>query len=87
MCGDLLMDTSAVLARVTDIVRDTLDDDDILLSPDTVASNVPGWDSLAHIRIMVAVEQAFHIRLKTDQITSLKDVGGLVDLIVQATSS
>ncbi len=81
------MDTSAVLARVTDIVRDTLDDDDILLSPDTVASNVPGWDSLAHIRIMVAVEQAFHIRLKTDQITSLKDVGGLVDLIVQATSS
>ena len=81
------MDTSAVLARVTDIVRDTLDDDDILLSPDTVASNVPGWDSLAHIRIMVAVEQAFHIRLKTDQITSLKDVGGLVDLIVQAKSS
>ena len=81
------MDTSAVLARVTEIVRDTLDDDDILLSPDTVASNVPGWDSLAHIRIMVAVEQAFHIRLKTDQITSLKDVGGLVDLIVQATSS
>ena len=81
------MDTSAVLARVTEIVRDTLDDDDILLSPDTVASNVPGWDSLAHIRIMVAVEQAFHIRLKTDQITSLKDVGGLVDLIVQAKSS
>ena len=81
------MDHSDVLARVTEIVRDTLDDDDIDLTAGTVAADVPGWDSLAHIRIMVAVEQAFRIRLKTDQITSLKDVGSLVSLIAQASST
>jgi acyl carrier protein len=70
-----------ILDRVTSIVRDELDDDDIALSMETKASEVEGWDSLAHVRIVIAVERAFKTRFETVQITALKNVGDLVRLV------
>lgn len=73
--------SDAILARLTDIVRDQLDDDDIMLAHNTLASDVEGWDSLAHVRIVVAAEEEFGVRFETAEIASLKNVGALVDLI------
>jgi acyl carrier protein len=70
-----------ILSRITDVVRDQLDDDDISLTPATEANSVDGWDSLAHVRIMIAVEEEFGVRFQTSEITSLKNVGGLVALV------
>jgi acyl carrier protein len=72
-----------ILARVTQIVRDELDDDDIELSMNTQANEVEGWDSMAHVRIVIAVERAFKARFETVQITGLKNVGDLVRLVQQ----
>ncbi|MBQ9008311.1 MAG: acyl carrier protein, partial [Clostridia bacterium] len=41
------------------------------------------WDSLEHINLMVAVENAFGIKFNMGQIGSLKNVGEMVDLIEQ----
>ena len=70
-----------ILSRITDVVRDQLDDDEIALTPTTEANSVDGWDSLAHVRIMIAVEEEFGVRFQTSEITSLKNVGGLVALV------
>jgi acyl carrier protein len=70
-----------ILSRITDVVRDQLDDDEITLTQATEANNVDGWDSLAHVRIMIAVEEEFGVRFQTSEITSLKNVGGLVTLV------
>lgn len=75
------MTNQEVLERITDIIRENLDNDDIVLTAQTEAKDVDGWDSLAHVRIMVAVEEAFNVRFTTDEITSLKDVGSLIALI------
>jgi acyl carrier protein len=77
--------SDAILARLTDIVRDQLDEDDITLTHGTLASDVEGWDSLAHVRIVVAAEEAFGLRFETAEIASLKNVGALVDLIAAHT--
>ena len=74
-----------VLSGINEVVRDQLDDDDIVLGMDTAASDVDGWDSLAHVRIMIAVEEKFGVRFQTSEITSLKSVGGLVSLIQART--
>jgi acyl carrier protein len=42
---------------------------------------VEGWDSLAHVRIMIAVEEELGVRFDMSEITSLNDVGDLVRLI------
>ena len=70
-----------VLDRVRQVVADQLDEDDVALSMDTIASNVEGWDSLAHVRIMIAVEEEFGVRFDMSEITSLTNVGDLVRLV------
>lgn len=75
------MTNQEVLKRITDLIRENLDNDDIVLTAETEAKDVDGWDSLAHVRIMVAVEEDFNVRFTTDEITSLKDVGSLIALV------
>ena len=75
------MGDSEILERVQTVVADQLDRDDVALSMNTVADSVEGWDSLAHVRIMIAVEEEFGVRIDMSEITSLNDVGDLVRLI------
>ncbi len=75
------MNHQATLDRLNNLVGDLLEIDDLKLSPEMTAQDVPGWDSLAHVRIVVAVEQAFGVRFSTSEITSLKSIGDLVTLI------
>jgi acyl carrier protein len=67
-----------ILQRVSQIVGGTLDVEDLSLSPSMTAEDVPGWDSLAHVQIMVAIEQAFKIRFRTGEIAAIANVGDLV---------
>jgi acyl carrier protein len=73
-----------ILGKITEVVRDQLDDDGVQLSVQTVSSDIEGWDSLAHVRILIAVEQAFGMRLTTTQIASIESVGELIDIIFEA---
>lgn len=70
-----------ILAKVTEIVQDQLDLDALELTADSIAADVEGWDSLAHVRIMIALEQAFGVRFTTNQITSTENVGQLLDML------
>lgn len=75
------MSEAEILERVQQVVADQLDQDDVPLSMNTVASAVDGWDSLAHVRIMIAVEEEFGVRFDMSEITSLANVGDLVRLV------
>ena len=77
------MQQGPVLARVQSIVRDVLDDDDVELSLRTEARDIPHWDSLAHMRILIAVEENFEINFTVEELNSFDDVGCLVDGIVR----
>ena len=70
-----------ILASVAEIMRDVFDDDDLEISLDTTADDVEDWDSLSHIRLIVAVERKFNFKFKNSEIESLKNVGELVNLI------
>lgn len=67
--------------RLNEIFRDVLDNDEIVLKPGITAADVDEWDSLSHIRIIVAIEQAFGIKFAVTEIGNLKDVGELVGVI------
>ncbi|MEJ2082898.1 MAG: acyl carrier protein [Deltaproteobacteria bacterium] len=51
----------------------------------TTAAMVPGWDSLSHIRVITAIEDAYNIRFSTHEIVGLKTLGDLQDLIGRKT--
>lgn len=74
------------LERFGDLLRDVLDDDTIDIDMETTARDVAGWDSLAHIRIILAAEQAFAIKVSTTDLMALRNVGDFVRLIASRRS-
>ncbi len=63
------------------IILDALKLDDFDFKDDTTASQVPGWDSLNHINVILAVEKFYNIRFKNIEVLRLKNVGDLQKLI------
>ncbi len=57
--GKLTVTDLEIMQGITEIVREALDDDTIILTPTSVASDFAGWDSFKHITIVVATEMRF----------------------------
>jgi acyl carrier protein len=73
--------------RVAVIVAETLGFDSVTLEDRTTAADVEGWDSLANVQIIVGVERAFGIRLRTGEIAAIRNVGELVARIRERTNA
>ncbi len=69
------------------IFSDVLDLPDLCLTAESNASNVEGWDSLAHINLVVAIEKRYNIKFALAELRDLNNVGEMADLIIKKTSS
>lgn len=67
---------------LTTIFRDVFDDDNLAIEHGTTAQDIDGWDSLAHIRLVVSIEKAFGLRFSASEISDLVNVGGMAELII-----
>lgn len=67
--------------ELRNVILKQLDLDDFDLRVDTIASQVPGWDSLSHVRVISAIEVAFGVRFRGLEIMRLKNVGELQALL------
>ena len=77
------MSREEVLERVTMVIRDVFDDEEILVTDATVASDVEGWDSLMHITLIGTVEDEFDIKFAMKDVVGMENVGQMVDLIME----
>jgi acyl carrier protein len=71
----------AILAEVVDIFRTVFEDPTLELTPETTSDDLPSWDSMNHITIVVEAECRFDIQFRTAEIEQLKSVGELVQVI------
>jgi acyl carrier protein len=70
-----------VYGRLTDVFRDVFEDDDLTPTAETTAEDVDGWTSLAHVRLVLTIEEAFGIRFSAAQVSSMANVGDLAATI------
>ena len=75
------MQTSEIYEKLTDLFRELFADDAIVLTPQTTANDIEGWDSFNHISVIVAVETRFGVKMTTAEIETLANVGSLVAAI------
>ena len=75
------MDQSGILDRLSAVAAQHFGIPGLVLQPDTVAGDVEGWDSLAHIQFLMEVENDFGIRFKSAEVSSFENVGQLADRI------
>jgi acyl carrier protein len=75
------VDQPQIYTRLTSVFRDVFDEDDLVLTPEITADDVDGWDSLSHIRLVLAVSKSFGVKFSASEIGGLKNVGEFVELI------
>jgi acyl carrier protein len=73
--------------RLTSAFHDVFDDDTIKLTPDLTAADIPEWDSLNHIRLIIAVQKRFGVSFSAAEVSELKNVGDLAELIERKWSA
>jgi acyl carrier protein len=77
------MSRAEAATRLTGIMCDVFDLDELVYRDDLTADQVEGWDSLSHVRFMIAVESEFGFRFHSAEIDGLKNVGEALDIIVE----
>jgi acyl carrier protein len=70
-----------ILSRLQPIFCDVLDDDEIRVSANDSARSVDGWDSLAHIRLIMTIESQFNIKFTLSELEDMKNIGEMISLM------
>ena len=71
----------ALLSKITELISELLDSDSLQLLEETTADSVENWDSINHVRLLIGLESALGIQFETDEVNSIENVGGLLDVI------
>lgn len=77
------MNKTDVLNKMTRIVKEVLDLDELTLTEATTASEVEDWDSIMHVEIIVAIEEEFKIKFTTTEIEKFDTVGDIAGLTLE----
>jgi acyl carrier protein len=75
------LEKNEIVSRLTPIFRDVFDNDALVVSEGMTAADVPTWDSLSNINMIIAVERAFGVKFSIKDVRNLKNVGELLELI------
>ena len=71
------MTEQEILNSLTQILRDLLSDDSIVLTMETKRDEVANWDSFAYISFVVAVESEFGVKFSVAEVESFQNVGAI----------
>ena len=80
------MTREEVYSRLKSVFGDVFEAD-IELSDTTTAADVPGWDSLSHITLLVSIEAEFGVKFPMKDVVHLRNVGDMVSLILNQVNS
>jgi acyl carrier protein len=69
--------------RLTNVFREVFDNPLLQIEDDYNAESIPNWDSLAHINLIVLIEEEFGISFSTAEISGFTCVGDVKKLILQ----
>jgi acyl carrier protein len=76
------MNRSSVLERLQSVCDDVFLDP-VTVTPELSAKDVPEWDSLLHISLMLAVEKNFGVRFGMGEVEATRNLGEFADLILR----
>ncbi len=68
-----------ILKKLEHIFQVIFDDDQIKLSYETTASDIEEWDSLNQIKIILACEKEFSVKLNPREINSFSNLKEMVE--------
>lgn len=74
-----------IKSELQEVFRRVFDDDNLSVNDETNADEIDGWDSIAHINLIIALEKQFAVKFSTSELAGLqshgKNVGSLIALL------
>lgn len=80
------MTRNEIYETLNKVFQEVFDDETITVKEETTSADIEDWDSLEHINLIVAVEQCFGIKFNMGEVTTMKNVGAMVELISERTA-
>jgi len=72
------MEKTDILNAIQEIFREVFDNEEIIVTAETVAEDIEEWDSLSHVQLIVALEKVFNVKLTSKEILSWDNVGEMI---------
>lgn len=76
------MERNEILERLQVIIREAVDDDEVVINENTIASDVDGWDSLANVLILGEIQNEMGVRFTSSEVKDIANIGQLIEAIV-----
>ena len=75
------MTADEIYEALDEVFQDAFDDDSIHVEASTTANDIEDWDSLAHIDLVMAIEERFGVKFTMGEVTGMQNVGEMVGII------
>ena len=70
-----------IIERLEIVFKDVFDDPSLRLTPDFSPAVCPDWDSVAMVRLVLAIESEFNMRFTTDQVAGIKSASDILAVL------
>lgn len=76
-----------IMERLTEVFREVFDDETVCINDSTTANDIEEWDSIEHINLIEAVEKEFSMSFQMREVSGMKNVGEMADIIMERAGS
>lgn len=77
------MDQPSVSSGIVEIIAEELQDDTLVLQPDTELASIAGWDSVTMSCVMIAIERTFGFEFDGNELDRLTNLDSLVEIVAR----
>jgi acyl carrier protein len=81
------MTTPVSFSELAKVMQGVFNQHHIVITPETTSSDVPGWDSLSHVTLMLEIESVFGVTITPFEAAELPNVGALYELLEERSKS
>lgn len=71
---------ATTLYRLVQVFREVLDDEDLSFEADS-QDPIEGWDSLAHVQLMLGIESEFDVMLTTEDAAHMTSIPAILEVL------
>ena len=82
-----MKNTDKIEGKLANVILDTIELDNYKIYKGTQFDEVPGWDSLNHVKIILAINTKFSIKIKNIEVLECKNIGDLQKLVYKKLDS
>lgn len=70
-----------LLDRIRRVLQDTFLDNRLIVTEDTKLADIPQWDSMLHVTLIMAIENEFSVRLNAKEASQSVAIRPILDLL------